>query len=396
MTTFLKRRKKSKVALAYSLDSSSMELAPYDYSLFWKQMLNPTNKEQTEIAPKFMKAIIEKIISFENDTLKKKQEKLLTKSDSFLHTFLNLHCLRFLDAKSDPLSTATSHADLSSASFPASISQEELLDAIDMYSLALFHTFRYCLHFANIRLDASATNSLAVYLRKKRSKDTGKVDLMLGKDVTSSPSGRRYRSKRMDIVQRLNDEINFVERSQKEVTADIVRKTSREYVIAASMFDQLSPTIDSSGGIIRKFVTNLDDFDWIFYRKKLKDRKQSNLFEEICQFIDKLPPLLSSGLDVELVMSSFCACLLFLKQLLTEGAPYDPILLQKKLLPRLQKFCMWPYPYGKMAQEMEYLVSSGMSTHITPKESRKLTNMFSHTMHIFYYHRNTGARRFFS
>ena len=128
---------------------------------------------------------------------------------------------------------------------------------------------------------------------------------MLGKDVTSSPSGRRYRSKRMDIVQRLNDEINFIDRSQKEVTADIVRKTSREYVIAASMFDQLSPTIDSSGGIIRKFVTNLDDFDWIFYRKKLKDRKQSNLFEEICQFIDKLPPLLSSGLDVELVMSSF-------------------------------------------------------------------------------------------
>merc|ERR1711871_553399 len=102
----------------------------------------------------------------------------------------------------------------------------------------------------------------------------------------------------MDIVQRLNDEINFVERSQKEVTADIVRKTSREYVIAASMFDQLSPTMDNSGGIIRKFVTNLDDFDWIFYRKKLKDRKRSNLFEEICQFIDKLPPLLSSGLDV--------------------------------------------------------------------------------------------------
>ena len=198
-----------------------------------------------------------------------------------------------------------------------------------MYSLALFHTFRYCLHFANIRLDASATNSLAVYLRKKRNKDTGKVDLMLGKDVASSPSGRRYRSKRMDIVQRLNDEINFVERSQKEVTADIVRKTSREYVIAASMFDQLSPTMDNSGGIIKKFVTNLDDFDWIFYRKKLKDRKRSNLFEEICQFIDKLPPLLSSGLDVELVMSSFCACLLFLKQLLTEGAPYDPILLQK-------------------------------------------------------------------
>ena len=130
-----------------------------------------------------------------------------------------------------------------------------------MYSLALFHTFRYCLHFANIRLDASATNSLAVYLRKKRNKDTGKVDLMLGKDVSSSPSGRRYRSKRMDIVQRLNDEINFVERSQKEVTADIVRKTSREYVIAASMFDQLSPTMDNSGGIIRKFVTNLDDFD---------------------------------------------------------------------------------------------------------------------------------------
>ena len=147
-----------------------------------------------------------------------------------------------------------------------------------MYSLALFHTFRYCLHFANIRLDASATNSLAVYLRKKRNKDTGKVDLMLGKDVSSSPSGRRYRSKRMDIVQRLNDEINFVERSQKEVTADIVRKTSREYVIAASMFDQLSPTMDNSGGIIRKFVTNLDDFDWIFYRKKLKDRKRSNLF----------------------------------------------------------------------------------------------------------------------
>ena len=83
MTTFLKRRKKSKVALAYSLDSSSMELAPYDYSLFWKQMLNPTNKEQTEIAPKFMKAIIEKIISFENDTLKKKQEKLLTKVTRF-------------------------------------------------------------------------------------------------------------------------------------------------------------------------------------------------------------------------------------------------------------------------------------------------------------------------
>ena len=34
-------------------------------------------------------------------------------------------------------------------------------------------------------------------------------------------SGRRYRSKRMDIVQRLNDEIIFVERSQKEVTFDI-------------------------------------------------------------------------------------------------------------------------------------------------------------------------------
>ena len=278
MTTFLKRRKKSKVALAYSLDSSSLELAPYDYSLFWKQMLNPTNKEQTEIAPKFMKAIIEKVISFENDTLKKKQEKLLTKSDSFLHTFLHLHSLRFLDAKSPPLSTSTTHADLSSTSFSASIPQEELLDAIDMYSLALFHTFRYCLHFANIRLDASATNSLAVYLRKKRNKDTGKVDLMLGKDVASSPSGRRYRSKRMDIVQRLNDEINFVERSQKEVTADIIRKTSREYVIAASMFDQLSPTMDNSGGIIRKFVTNLDDFDWIFLSEETEGSENGQTY----------------------------------------------------------------------------------------------------------------------
>ena len=38
------------------------------------------------------------------------------------------------------------------------------------------------------------------------------------------PKSGRTCSKRMDIVQRLNDEINFVERSQKEVTADIVEK----------------------------------------------------------------------------------------------------------------------------------------------------------------------------
>ena len=153
--------------------------------------------------------------------------------------------------------------------------------------------------------------------------------------------------------------------------------------------------MDNSGGIIRKFVTNLDDFDWIFLSEETEGSETVKTYLKKCQFIDKLPPLLSSGLDVELVMSSFCACLLFLKQLLTE-APYDPILLQKKLLPRLQKFCMWPYPYGKMAQEMEYLVSSGMSTHITPKESRKLTNILFHTIYIFYYHRTTGARRFFS
>ena len=41
------------------------------------------------------------------------------------------------------------------------------VDGVYIYKLALFHTFRYCLHFSNVKIDDTATNSLAIYLKKK-------------------------------------------------------------------------------------------------------------------------------------------------------------------------------------------------------------------------------------
>ncbi len=363
MATFLMRRKKSKVENAYNLEQSALELTPYEYYSFWKNIMSPT-KEQSDTGPKFMKAIIEKILLLENETAKKKQVKILTKADSFLNKFINMHCLLLISSSSSSMqstSSLSSSDSITSSSFSNNIftQQNDAVDGVYIYKLALFHTFRYCLHFSNVKIDDTATNSLAIYLKKKRNKDSGEVNLLQAKDSSSLSSGKRYRSRLEDIVGRLNDEINQVGKAQKNITSDIIRKAARAYVITASMFDQLSPTVDFNSNIkFRNILTNLEDFDWLFYRKKIKNQKWPDVFLEICQFIGKLPPLLTSGLDIELIMSSFCACLLFLKQLLAEGAPYDTTVLQEKLLPTLKQFCSWPYPYGKMAQEMEYLVSS--------------------------------------
>ena len=73
MATFLMRRKKSKVENAYNLEQSALELTPYEYYSFWKNIMSPT-KEQSDTGPKFMKAIIEKILLLENETAKKKQD----------------------------------------------------------------------------------------------------------------------------------------------------------------------------------------------------------------------------------------------------------------------------------------------------------------------------------
>ena len=90
MATFLMRRKKSKVENAYNLEQSALELTPYEYYSFWKNIMSPT-KEQSDTGPKFI--IIEKILLLENETAKKKQVKILTKADSFLNKFINMHCL---------------------------------------------------------------------------------------------------------------------------------------------------------------------------------------------------------------------------------------------------------------------------------------------------------------
>ena len=308
-------RKKTKVQLAREL-KGSLQLGPLEYQKFWQEIVAPTHNGDI-CARTFLIQLLKKIVALESEKTKDKEEKKIRKGDAFLAPFVHHHCLRCDQ------------------------------DIVDVFKGSILSTIRFVLHFSNIRLTSGEiADDVSNYLNEKWKpfENYPGVCRKISEELKHTMSAQELQLTSPNPV--------FVpDQSAAKVLA---KKESSLLVIVASMFGP-SPPVDKN----RSVLTNYSDFEWLFFRKKLFTQKNEVLFSEVCKVISTLPTRLRSvGLSLEHTLNSFSSCLVFLRQLLVDGAPNDPVVLEETLLPVLKSFCDWPYPYGAMAEELEWLVSS--------------------------------------
>ena len=292
------------------------QLAPLDYHKFWQEIIHGSSPKHTdEAAVTFLKGLLERVILLEGRQTREKEEKRARKGDAFIVPFLHHHCL--------PRKPEASMAPD---------------DQIVLLKDSVLRTVKYLLSFSNIKLGAVMSHDLVNFIASK------------WKAVSQNPGVCRAITREIEVATTLYE----ARHSESSMDKDLSRKESLNLVHISCMYVPSLPHNTETS-----VVTNLSDFEWLFYRRKLLYEKDGFIFSELCKLIATLPKRLKSdGLSLDSTLTSFCAHLVFLRQLLMEGAPYDAAMLEKKLLPQLQLFCSWPYPYGTMAQELEFLVSS--------------------------------------
>ena len=256
------------------------------YHKFWHEIIcGDGDPDSDEAAVAFFKGLLERVILLEAKQSKDKEEKKIRKGDSFLVPFMHHHCLpRVQEAAMGPE------------------------DQIVVLKDCILRTVKYLLSFSNIKLGVNMNHELVHFLNTK------------WHSVSENFGVCRSITREISIATALQEVTN--KGSQR--IDDLSRKESLNLVHVACMY---VPSLPLSAK--RSVLTNLADFEWPYVRRKLLNEKNGAVFSELCKLIATLPKRLKSdGLSLDSTLSSFCAHLVFLRQLLMEGAPYDAGMLQ--------------------------------------------------------------------